>query len=52
MKDQIEYIKKSIKGHSNVSIHTGKLSDKQVKEFSKYWRLEKGAFGYTTFYVL
>ena len=47
---QIEYIKKRMGTHNNASIHTGKLSDVQMREFRKAFRtVRPELFGYTYF---
>lgn len=49
MKEQIEYIRKRVEKFGTISIHTGKLTDKQAKAFSKHFKMKKQPFGYTSF---
>ena len=61
IQEQINYIKNCMKERKtsdgkiipktdNIGIYTGKLSEKQKKEFSKHFKIEAGLLGYTHFY--
>lgn len=52
MKEQIEYIKKSLDKYGNVSIHTGKLTEDQMTEFKKHFKVKREPFGYNAFSCL
>jgi len=47
---KINYIKYCLKNSSNVSIYTGKLSEKEKKSFEKYFKVTPELItGYTKF---
>ena len=52
MLEKIKYVKKLMKDNTNISIHTGKLTNKEIKELSKHFKVKSEPFGYTNFYVL
>lgn len=49
MEKQIKYIQEQLKENDNVSIFTGVLTKKQIKTFSKQWKLTFEPFGFTKF---